>query len=139
MPVSQKVYQEHIKQKHIKLTYACKLCPESKRYYYKSYEDTCRHIKFKHVGNNLYQNIIFPGDLIDLSCFAWVKCKTCDFKGIGLGREVNDHLRDKHRGGEMRDLNIFCRICDKSESSIHNYDDANDFINHMKINHKDML
>lgn len=131
--------QEHVKSQHLQLTFSCKLCPVADRFLYKDYDDILRHLKLKHNGNNPHQNIIFPGDMKNLSNFAWVKCKTCDFKGLGLGKEVMKHLAEKHKRGGLQDFNIFCRICDKDERSVYNYDDAEDFADHMHTGHDGII
>lgn len=138
-PVPQADEQEHVKSHHLHLTFSCKLCPVADRFLYKDYDDILRHLKLKHNGNNPNQNIIFPGDMKNLANFAWVKCKTCDFKGLGLGKEVMKHLAEKHRSGGLQDFNIFCRICDKDERSICNFDDAEEFIDHMQTGHGGMI
>jgi len=138
-PVPKADEQEHVKSHHLHLTFSCKLCPVAERFLYKDYDDILRHLKLKHNGNNPNQNIIFPGDMKNLANFAWVKCKTCDFKGLGLGKEVMRHLAEKHRSGGLQDFNIFCRICDKDEKSICNFDDAEEFIDHMQTGHGAMI
>jgi len=131
--------QSHIKSQHLQLSFSCKLCPVAERYLYTDYDDILRHLKLKHNGNNPHQNIIFPGDMNNLTNFAWVKCKTCDFKGIGLGKEVRNHLAEKHKGGGLQDFNIFCRICDKDDRAVCNYDDAEEFADHMRIGHDGII
>jgi len=140
-PVLTATEQDHIKKQHSGLTFSCKLCPLMERFLYKDYFDIVRHLKLKHNGNNAHQNIIFPGDKKNMENFAWVMCKTngCEFKGLGLGQEVKQHLRDKHRGGGMGDFNIFCRICHVNESVINTYDDEEEFVEHMEQGHKDII
>lgn len=131
--------QNHIKSQHLQLSFSCKLCPVAERYLYTDYDDILRHLKLKHNGNNPHQNIIFPGDMNNLTNFAWVKCKTCDFKGIGLGKEVRKHLAEKHKNGGLQDFNIFCRICDKDDRAVCNYDDADEFADHMRVGHDGII
>lgn len=134
------LHQMHIQKMHHDLCFSCKLCPISDRFLYLEYEDIIRHIKMKHNGNNPLQNIIFPGDQMNLCSFSWVSCKICEFQGVGLGEEILKHPRRKHSDdGGLQNFNIFCRFCDKDDKSIYNYDDQQDFIAHFKRAHSDIL
>ena len=82
-------------------------------------------------------------DKESLSEFAWVRCKRmgCGFTGLGL--EVDTLLRHQaqaHNWGGMDFFNIFCRICtlpDNVNQTSEVFDDASDFLSHMKQCHQE--
>ena len=131
--------QSHIKRQHLHLTFACKLCQLSDRFYFPSLEDVFRHLKLNHlkISRNNSQ-IVFPGSKSNLSAFAWVKCKTCDFRGVGHGREVRNHLRS-HLGSGEENLEIFCRICHRDDKALGIFEDFQEFIIHFEENHSDIV
>ena len=108
------------------------------RYYYESLLDVFRHLQLKHIGRHSYQHVVFPGTRSDLGAFAWVKCKTCDFRGVGSGREVRNHLQS-HRGSGEENLEIFCRICHKDDQALGIFEDFEEFIEHFQYTHSDIL
>ena len=132
--------QSHIKRDHFHLTFACKLCQLSERFYYPSLEDVHRHLKLKHlgVGKNNNKQIVFPGSRSNLAAFSWVKCKTCDFRGVGNGREVKNHLKS-HPGSGEENLEIFCRICHKDDKALGIFEDFHEFISHFEDTHRDIV
>jgi len=132
--------QNHIKRHHLHLTFACKQCQLAERFYYPTLDDVHRHLKLKHlgVGRNCNNKVVFPGSRANLAAFAWVKCKTCDFRGIGHGREVRNHLKS-HLGSGEENLEIFCRICHKDDQALGIFEDFQEFIIHFEENHGDIL
>ena len=48
-------------------------------------------------------------------------------------------MAEKHKGGGLQDFNIFCRICDKDDRAVCNYDDAEEFADHMRIGHDGII
>ena len=132
--------QTHIKRQHLHLTFACKLCSLNERFYYPSLEDVHRHLKMKHlgVGRNNNNQIVFPGSRSNLAAFSWAKCKTCDFRGVGSGREVRNHLQS-HQGSGEENLEIFCRICHKDDKALGIFEDFQEFIEHFQDTHRDIL
>ena len=133
--------QHHIKQRHLELTFACKLCRLTDRFYYQSLEDVNKHLKLKHLGVNNYKisNIVLPGSPSNLLAFAWVNCKVCHFKGIGGGKEVWDHLL-LHSGSGERILEIFCRLCHREDTlNVKHFQDFQEFLEHFKAGHSDII
>ena len=133
--------QHHIKQRHLELTFACKLCRLTDRFYYQSLEDVNKHLKLKHLGVNNYNisNIVLPGSPSNLLAFAWVNCKVCHFKGIGGGKEVWDHLL-LHSGSGERILEIFCRLCHREDTlNVKHFQDFQEFLEHFKAGHSDII
>ena len=134
--------QLHIRQRHRELTFSCKLCNMSARYYYQALEDVYRHLRLRHFGvedSNKISHVLLPGSQSNLEAFAWVKCKICDFRGIGGGREVRDHLQ-LHSGSGEENLKIFCRLCHREDTLIvKHFQDFKEFVEHFKAGHGDIL
>ena len=128
--------QQHIKENHLHLTFTCKLCPLRDRYYYESLQDVFRHLQLKHIGRHSYQHVVFPGTRSDLGAFAWVKCKTCDFRGIGYGEEIWSHLRSQCG---LVHPDIFCRLCHKDERGGGAFVDFIEFEEHFERRHYDII
>ena len=132
--------QRHIKQRHLELTFSCKLCRMGDRYYYQAIEDVYRHLRLKHFDFNRINitNVILPGSRSNLEAFARVKCKICDFKGIGGGQEVRDHLQ-RHGGGD-KDLEIFSRLCHREDTlNVNTFEDFKEFVDHFQAGHGDIV
>ena len=133
--------QTHIKRHHLHLTFACKLCKLTERLYYPSLEDVHRHLNMKHFGlsrNNNNNQVVFPGSRSNLAAFSWVKCKTCEFRGVGSGAEVRNHLQS-HPGSGVENLEIFCRICHKDDKALAIFEDFQEFIEHFQETHGDIM
>ena len=132
--------QLHIKQRHYNLTFSCKLCQLKDRFYYQSHQDVLRHLESKHygVGRKTEANIIFPGSRSNLSAFAWVKCRACQFRGIGGGEEVFNHLKS-HPGSGPENLDIFCRLCHKDDTAAEIFEDFREFEDHFKKSHHQII
>ena len=73
--------------------FQCKLCVPADRYYYTRREQVLDHLRLKHFGQDVVkdENIKYPGDRNSLLGFAWIKCKNCEFSGVGLGEDLIQH------------------------------------------------
>ena len=121
------------------LAFTCKLCPGDKYFYYRL-EDVKTHLRVYHFGLNIDHdsNINFPGNKKNLLGFSWVRCKRCDFSGIGLGKEIILHQNKEHKGGGLEHFMIYCRLCHKDFEtckSVTPFDDPVEFETHMKTHH----
>ena len=133
--------QRHIRQRHRELTFSCNLCDMSDRYLYQALEDVFRHLRLKHFGvaGNKMSNIILPGSQSNLEAFAWVKCKICDFRGIGGGEEVRNHLQH-HQSGGQENLDIFCRLCHRDDRNlVDTFQNFEEYAQHFKADHGDIV
>ena len=131
--------QQHIANNHAMLAFTCKLCPGDK-YFYHRFEDVKTHLRVHHFGLNIDHdsNINFPGNKKNLLGFSWVRCKRCDFSGIGLGKEIILHQNKEHKGGGLEHFMIYCRLCHKDFEtckSVTPFDDPVEFETHMKTHH----
>ena len=138
VPREEVVSQKHIKEHHHRLTFSCKLCPLVDRFYYDSILDVFRHLHDKHFGERTINQVVLPGTRSNFSAFAWAKCKTCDFRGIGWGKEVFSHLRS-HPGSGLDNFDIFCRLCPKDDKGVETFENFVEFQSHFRKKHCDII
>eukprot|EP00088_Acartia_fossae_P049048 TRINITY_DN53765_c0_g1_i1.p2 TRINITY_DN53765_c0_g1~~TRINITY_DN53765_c0_g1_i1.p2 ORF type:complete len:100 (+),score=8.51 TRINITY_DN53765_c0_g1_i1:35-301(+) len=82
--------------------------------------------------------VIYPGSKEDLTPMAWVKCKSCDYQGVGLGKETLTH--SKIHGEGLVHFVIMCRICHpKYDPKSALFDDRKEFEEHVYIYHKQIF
>ena len=131
--------QNHIQDHHLDLTFSCRLCIPGERYFYNSLEDVIKHLSLKHYGTKERKDVLMPGTKKNLLPYCWVSCKTCGYKGMGLGKESIMHQRRRHNGEDMTNYNIFCRLCAKDETYYDFFDTGEEFEEHMIQEHKDIV
>ena len=133
--------QKHIETQHQDLAFQCKLCVPADRYYYTRREQVLDHLRLKHFGQDVVkdENIKYPGDRNSLLGFAWIKCKNCEFSGVGLGEDLIQHQVKAHYGGGIKFFNIFCRLCHKDDRVVDVLETAEEFKDHMKVKHSELL
>lgn len=82
------------------------------------------------------------GSLADLGALAWVECKHCGYRGVGLGKETIDHSH-QHLGATLEDFTIFCRLCHSKkgdeEKASDVLDDVEEFETHVREKHQDII
>ena len=159
--------QKHIETQHQELAFQCKLCEPGSRYYYSRKEEVLTHLRLKHISPHLIplmgkeeSYIKFPGPGCSngnfMLGFAWIKCKNCEFSGIGLSspdlirnhlrsHEISDHLLSssqilaRNHGRGIKFFNIFCRLCHKDDRAVDVFESVEEFKNHMKQKHSELL
>lgn len=136
----------HVRNMHFELSFRCKMC-KGKQTCYEKLEDVEEHLEKRHgwhSGHGKIKAVDMPGKKGDLLGLAWVRCKRlgCGFTGIGLRSETLGHQAKAHNGGGIKSFNIFCRICagiKKVDRSTEVFDDASDFIAHMRQRHQELV
>ena len=109
----------------------------------KKSNDREHHVESTRKKSPLSSKSSSSRDKESLPEFAWVRCKRlgCGFTGMGLGVDtLLRHQAQAHNWGGMDFFNIFCRICtlpDNVNQTSEVFDDASDFLSHMKQCHQE--
>jgi len=136
---------EHVRANHRQLTFSCRLCREDTRedtrYLYFNIRDVLTHQRLHH-GTANQQEVEMAGRRSDLGGLAWVECKHCRYRGVGLGRETLSHT-SQHQGASIEDFTIFCRLChshkDADEKVLDVLENREDFEDHVRQIHQDII
>ena len=93
-------------------------------------------------GTQSQQEVEMAGSRSDLGGLAWVECKHCRYRGVGLGRETLRHT-SQHQGASIEDLTIFCRLCHSHKGAEEKARDVlenkEDFEEHVRLIHPDII
>ena len=95
-----------------------------------------------HHGSARQEEVEMAGSRRDLGALAWVECKHCRYRGVGLGQETLGHT-SHHPGASLEDFTIFCRLChgtrDADEKARDVLEDREDFEDHVRQIHPDII